>query len=114
MVAPGDGQMPAEETPSREPASSAGNFTRPAPLPEKQRTGWPRKKSEKADNISVADFIAPKSLGIADYIGGFVVTTGLGIEKKITEFEADHDDYHSILLKAIADRLAEAFAALAE
>ena len=68
------------------------------------------KKAKNADNTSVADFIAPKSSGIKDYIGGFVVTTGLGIEKKVAEFEADHDDYNSILLKALADRLAEAFA----
>jgi 5-methyltetrahydrofolate--homocysteine methyltransferase len=68
------------------------------------------KKAKNADNTSVADFIAPKSSGIKDYIGGFVVTTGLGIEKKIAEFESDHDDYNSILLKALADRLAEAFA----
>ena len=68
------------------------------------------KKSEKASNVCVADFIAPKSSGLKDYIGGFVVTAGLGIEDKLAEFEADHDDYHSILLKALADRLAEAFA----
>lgn len=68
------------------------------------------KKAENASNVCVADFIAPKESGFKDYIGGFVVTTGLGIEKKIAEFEADHDDYHSILLKALADRLAEAFA----
>ena len=68
------------------------------------------KKSSKADNHSVADFIAPKSSGVKDYVGGFVVTTGLGIETKVAEFEADHDDYKSILLKALADRLAEAFA----
>lgn len=68
------------------------------------------KKSDKASNECVADFIAPKESGIQDYIGGFVVTTGLGIESKIAEFEKDHDDYNSILLKALADRLAEAFA----
>lgn len=68
------------------------------------------KKAESASNVCVADFIAPKESGFNDYIGGFVVTTGLGIEKKIREYEADHDDYHSILLKALADRLAEAFA----
>ena len=67
-------------------------------------------KSEKAKNVCVADFIAPKSSGLEDYIGGFVVTAGVGIEKKIKEFENDHDDYNSILLKALADRLAEAFA----
>lgn len=68
------------------------------------------KKSAKASNICVADFIAPKSSGLKDYIGGFVVTAGLGIDEKLAEYEADHDDYHSILLKALADRLAEAFA----
>ncbi|MGB1104030.1 MAG: methionine synthase [Crocinitomicaceae bacterium] len=68
------------------------------------------KKSAEASNICVADFIAPKSSGLKDYIGGFVVTAGLGIDEKLAEYEADHDDYHSILLKALADRLAEAFA----
>jgi 5-methyltetrahydrofolate--homocysteine methyltransferase len=68
------------------------------------------KKSKKANNHSVADFIAPKARGVKDYVGGFVVTTGLGIEDRVAEFEADHNDYKSILLKALADRLAEAFA----
>ncbi len=68
------------------------------------------KKSDAADNIALSDFIAPKESGIQDYIGGFVVTTGLGIDEHIARFEADHDDYNSIMLKAIADRLAEAFA----
>jgi len=68
------------------------------------------KKAKQASNVSLADFIAPKDSGIDDYIGGFVVTSGLGIEKKVSEFEADHDDYNAILLKALADRLAEAFA----
>lgn len=68
------------------------------------------KKAEAASNVCVADFIAPKASGFKDYIGGFVVTTGLGIEDKLNQFEADHDDYHAILLKALADRLAEAFA----
>lgn len=68
------------------------------------------KKSSKADNIALSDFIAPKESGIKDYIGGFVVTTGLGIDEHVERFEADHDDYNSIMLKALADRLAEAFA----
>lgn len=67
------------------------------------------KKTAAAPNISLADFIAPNQL---DYIGGFVVTTGHGIEEHIQRFENDHDDYSSILLKALADRLAEAFAEL--
>lgn len=68
------------------------------------------KKSSKADNIALSDFVAPKESGIEDYIGGFVVTTGLGIDEHVKRFEADHDDYNSIMLKALADRLAEAFA----
>lgn len=68
------------------------------------------KKTAIAPNIALADFIAPKSSGLKDYIGGFVVTTGLGIDQHVKRFEADHDDYNSILLKALADRLAEAFA----
>jgi 5-methyltetrahydrofolate--homocysteine methyltransferase len=68
------------------------------------------KKSAKASNVCLSDFVAPKESGLNDYVGGFVVTAGIGIEDKIKEFEADHDDYQSILLKALADRLAEAFA----
>lgn len=70
------------------------------------------KKAKAALNISLADFIAPKETGKTDYIGGFVVTTGHGIEEHIERFEADHDDYNSIMIKALADRLAEAFAEL--
>jgi 5-methyltetrahydrofolate--homocysteine methyltransferase len=68
------------------------------------------KKSSKAYNTALSDFIAPKESGLKDYIGGFVVTAGLNIDDKIAEYEKDHDDYNSILLKALADRLAEAFA----
>jgi 5-methyltetrahydrofolate--homocysteine methyltransferase len=61
-------------------------------------------------NQCLADFVAPKSSGIADYIGLFAVTAGIGIEKHEQRFEAAHDDYSSIMLKSLADRLAEAFA----
>lgn len=61
-------------------------------------------------NKSLADFIAPKSSGIADYLGCFIVTAGLNIEPHIKTFEQNQDDYSSILLKALADRLAEASA----
>ena len=70
------------------------------------------KKAPGVPSISLADFIAPKESNIQDYVGGFVVTTGLGIDEHIARFEADHDDYNSIMLKALADRLAEAFAEL--
>ncbi|HWZ74820.1 MAG TPA: methionine synthase [Casimicrobiaceae bacterium] len=61
-------------------------------------------------NYCLADFLAPADSGVGDYIGAFAVTAGLGIEKKLAEFEAKKDDYSAIMLKAIADRLAEAFA----
>jgi len=60
-------------------------------------------------NLCLADFIAPRGSGVDDYIGAFAVTAGIGIEKKLAEFEKDHDDYSAIMLKALADRLAEAF-----
>jgi 5-methyltetrahydrofolate--homocysteine methyltransferase len=67
---------------------------------------------EGLPNLCLSDFIAPAESGITDYLGAFAVTTGIGIEEKIREFEADHDDYSSIMLKALADRLAEAFTEL--
>lgn len=67
-------------------------------------------KAETANNLALADFIAPKESGVDDYVGAFAVTTGIGIEKLIEKFEKDHDDYNSIMVKALADRLAEAFA----
>jgi 5-methyltetrahydrofolate--homocysteine methyltransferase len=61
-------------------------------------------------NRSLGDYIAPKDTGLADYVGAFAVTTGLGIGDKIAEFKAANDDYSAILLESLADRLAEAFA----
>jgi 5-methyltetrahydrofolate--homocysteine methyltransferase len=61
-------------------------------------------------NLCLSDFIAPESTSLNDHIGAFAVTTGLGIEQHIKRFEANNDDYNSILLKALADRLAEAYA----
>jgi 5-methyltetrahydrofolate--homocysteine methyltransferase len=58
----------------------------------------------------LADFIAPVATGLEDYIGGFAVTAGIGIDEHVARFEQDHDDYSSIILKALADRLAEALA----
>lgn len=72
-----------------------------------------RQQGEHRDGIpnrSLGDFIAPKETGLADYIGAFAVTAGLGSAEKIAEFKADHDDYSAILLESLADRLAEAFA----
>ncbi len=67
-------------------------------------------KAPGRPNYCLSDFIAPVDSGKADYIGGFAVTTGIGIETKLAQFEQDHDDYNAIMLKALADRLAEAFA----
>jgi 5-methyltetrahydrofolate--homocysteine methyltransferase len=61
-------------------------------------------------NRSLGDFIAPKDTGLADYVGGFAVTAGLGSSDKVAEFKAGNDDYSAILLESLADRLAEAFA----
>ncbi len=72
-----------------------------------------RQQSKKAagkPNIALADFIAPQSIDKQDYIGAFCVTTGFGVAEKAQEFEKDHDDYNSIMLKALADRFAEALA----
>lgn len=72
-----------------------------------------RQQSQKtagAPNIALADFIAPLDFGIQDYMGCFCVTTGFGVDEKVLEFEKDHDDYNAILIKALGDRFAEAFA----
>jgi len=72
-----------------------------------------RQQGEKGPgvhNVAFSDYLAPRETGRADYLGGFAVTAGLGIEKLIEKYEADHDDYSVIMVKALADRLAEAFA----
>jgi 5-methyltetrahydrofolate--homocysteine methyltransferase len=69
-----------------------------------------QKKPDGQPNFALADFIAPKESGVADYIGAFAVTTGIGIEAVVERFEKDHDDYNAIMIKALADRLAEALA----
>ncbi len=68
------------------------------------------RKREGRPNYSLADFIAPKEMGLKDYLGAFVVSTGSGVEQKAREFVDNKDDYSAILLKALADRFAEAFA----
>ncbi|MCG8344309.1 MAG: methionine synthase [Chlorobiales bacterium] len=67
-------------------------------------------KGQNTKNMALADFIAPKSSGVKDYIGGFTVTAGHGVSKMMKQFEQTHDDYHRIMTQALADRLAEAFA----
>jgi 5-methyltetrahydrofolate--homocysteine methyltransferase len=74
------------------------------------RQQWEREGQK--DFRSLADYIAPVGSGRADYLGAFAVTTGHGTDELVKQFEADHDDYNSIMTKALADRLAEAFAEL--
>ncbi|MEO8448575.1 MAG: methionine synthase [Gemmatimonadota bacterium] len=67
-------------------------------------------KAADRPNLALADFVAPKESGVLDYVGAFAVTAGIGLDAMVRAFEASHDDYNSILAKALADRLAEAFA----
>ena len=70
------------------------------------------KKPADIPNYCLADYIAPRETGVADYIGAFAVTAGIGIDARVAEFEKQNDDYNAILLKSLADRMAEAFAEL--
>ncbi len=76
----------------------------------RQQSDRPVVDGIKRPNRCLSDYVAPKVSGIQDYVGMFAVTAGLGVEKKVAEFQKQHDDYSAILLKALADRLAEAFA----
>ncbi len=87
------------------------------PAQETERARFPmlrqqRVQTEKAPCFSLADFVAPRQSGIVDYVGAFALTTGLGAEELAARYERDHDDYHAIMVKALADRLAEAYAEL--
>jgi 5-methyltetrahydrofolate--homocysteine methyltransferase len=100
------------------PANSAGDdditvFADDTRLAVKARLHHLRQQKSKPQNQAqscLADFVAPVSSGRADYLGAFAVTAGLGIDEHVARFEAAHDDYSSIMLKALADRLAEALA----
>src|SRR5690606_21103300 len=67
-------------------------------------------KSKGKPNRALADFVAPAGSGIADYIGAFAVTAGIGLDEIVAGYQASHDDYRAILAKSLADRLAEAAA----
>jgi len=99
------------------PANSVGDdivvFTDDSRRIELARFPMLRQQEVIADqkpNRSLADFIAPLESGVPDYLGMFAVTAGIGADQLVRHFEADHDDYHAIMVKALADRLAEAFA----
>jgi 5-methyltetrahydrofolate--homocysteine methyltransferase len=101
------------------PANSAGddielfaNGSHQVPLAIVHTLRQQMEKPPGRPNLCLADFIAPKETGVPDYLGAFAVTAGIGLEAVVARFEADGDDYHSIMAKALADRLAEAFAEL--
>jgi 5-methyltetrahydrofolate--homocysteine methyltransferase len=71
-----------------------------------------QRQKEGEPNLALADFIAPRELPRPDYLGFFAVTAGVGMEQLVARYEKAHDDYHAIMVKALADRLAEAFAEL--
>jgi 5-methyltetrahydrofolate--homocysteine methyltransferase len=100
--------------PSRASEGGSQNVDSPLPAPGAPTTlHFLRQQADKPPgrpNFCLADFVAPKDSGVSDWIGAFAVTTGIGIETRLREFEQAHDDYSAILLKALADRLAEAFA----
>ena len=107
------------EVDERDPRKGdAAGDTTAAPLPSRRvAMTWHNlrqqtKKPADIPNFCLADYIAPKESGVADYIGAFAVTAGIGIDARVAEFEKNNDDYNAILLKALADRLAEAFAEL--
>jgi 5-methyltetrahydrofolate--homocysteine methyltransferase len=99
-------------TPSSLPPQ-AGEGARRAEGGERVTLHFLRQQADKPPgrpDFCLADFIAPKDSGVRDWIGGFAVTTGIGIEPHLEKFQKEHDDYSAILLKSLADRLAEAFA----
>jgi 5-methyltetrahydrofolate--homocysteine methyltransferase len=99
------------------PAASAGNdivlytdATRSAELARFPMLRQQGRTGGDAPHWCLADFVAPVESGLADHVGAFAVTTGLGIDELVARYVAEHDDYHAIMVKALADRLAEAFA----
>ncbi len=96
------------------PAASDGDdiivFEDHARSAQRTRLHMLRQQRDKTPCFCLADYVAPRAANLADHIGAFAVTTGIGVAELVAEFEADHDDYHAIMTKALADRLAEAFA----
>jgi 5-methyltetrahydrofolate--homocysteine methyltransferase len=92
------------------PACACGTAHGPRPLATLRHVRQQMPKGKVGANLCLADFVAPKDSGKSDYLGAFAVTAGIGIEEHLRRFEQAHDDYQAIMLKALADRLAEAFA----
>ena len=107
------GFWPAAATPDDEIAVfAADDAERSAPLARVPTLRQQMTKTGGRPNLALSDYLAPAESGVADYVGAFAVTAGLGIDEVVGRFEAAHDDYGAILVKALADRLAEAFAEL--
>ncbi|WP_064196722.1 methionine synthase [Emticicia sp. MM] len=92
--------------------SETGDLVENPPLAVLHHLRQQNLKAQNLPNLCLSDYISPLGVGGGDYIGGFAVTAGLGIEALLEQYEKEHDDYNSIMLKAIADRLAEAFTEL--
>ncbi len=106
------GLFPANSVNEGEDIEIYGDEKRDKPVMTWHNLRQQNRKPTGNPNLCLGDFVAPKEAGVKDYIGAFAVTAGFGIEKKLAEFEKNHDDYSSITLKALADRLAEAFTEL--
>jgi 5-methyltetrahydrofolate--homocysteine methyltransferase len=112
-----DGQLEARGVYGFYPANSDGDdiviYTGEDRLHEAARFHTLRQQKPRSDGnplLALADFVAPRESGVGDYVGCFAVTTGIGLEPMVGRLETDHDDYGAIMAKALADRLAEAFA----
>jgi 5-methyltetrahydrofolate--homocysteine methyltransferase len=115
----GNGRARAEAVYGFWPANSDGDdivlYTDGNRTREEQRLHALRQQQEKRTGgpfLALADFVAPVESGVADHVGAFALTTGLGVEEVVRGFQAENDDYSAIIVQALADRLAEAFAAL--
>jgi len=103
------GFFPAART-SEEEITLYQDHARSVPAARLQHLRQQTDRGRGNPNLSLADFVAPQESAVMDYLGGFIVTAGIGAEKLAEAYEKNHDDYNSIMVKALADRLAEAFA----
>jgi 5-methyltetrahydrofolate--homocysteine methyltransferase len=108
-----DVEIRESEFGNRDSGTANSSSQSPGPGSRSRRLHFLRQQADKPverPDFCLADFVAPKESGREDWIGAFAVTAGIGIDEHVARFERDHDDYSAILLKALADRLAEAFA----